>query len=294
MNTRNLRILLAVLSSLPFSSIFATENGNVSYPLGGDTFYAGALPPPGTYLLGYYENYHASKFVDKNGNSSIPDFGVNVNMFAPRVVWVTDKKVLGGSLAFHLVQPMVDIRASAAGQSDSRFGMGDSLIATALSWKQGSHNYTTGLEVAIPIGEYSKHNMANPGSNYATYRAMAAYSYIDPKWDASAKITYNYSTENDDTKYKSGQYFAGDYNLSYRIFPNVALGVQGYVLKQVTDDKVNGNDIDFNGQVIGIGPGLIYQSKKGWSIEAKYITETAVENRPKGDATWVRLVMPLH
>lgn len=292
MDSLNLRIVFGITAFFQFSNVFATENGASTYPLGADTFFAGALPPPGTYMLGYYQNYHASKFVDQNGDSSIPDFGLNVNVYVPRLVWVTDKTVFSGNLAFHIIQPLVDIRASAAGHTDSKFGFGDTNLATAIGWHHGSHNYTTGLEVTVPVGSYDKNKMANSGNNYSTIRPMIGYSYLDPHWDASTKITYNYNTENNDTNYKSGQFFAGDYNLSYRVFPNFAIGIQGYALKQVTGDKFNGDDIGFKGQVFGIGPGILYKGRKGWSIEARYITETAVENRPKGDVAWLRLVIP--
>lgn len=292
MESRNLKILLGVIGSLQLPLAFATEHGTSTYPLGGDTFFAGALPPPGTYMLSYYQNYHASEFKNKNGDSGIPNFGVNVNAYIPRIVWVTDQTVFGGNLAFHIVQPLIDIRASATGHTDSEFGFGDTNLATAIGWHHGSHNYATGLEVTVPIGSYNKNRMANPGNNYSTIRPMIAYSYLDPRWDASAKITYNYNTENNDTKYKSGQFFAGDYNLSYRVLPNVSLGIQGYALRQVTGDESHDNNIGFKGRVVGIGPGILFQGEKGWSIEARYITEIAVRNRPEGNATWLRLVIP--
>ncbi len=42
------------------------------------------------------------------------------------------------------------------------------------------------------------------------------------------------------------------------------------LLKQTTDDKVNGNDIGFKGQAFAIGPGIQY-ADKNWSIEAKFL-----------------------
>lgn len=65
------------------------------FALGAEGMMAGALPPAGVYLLSYYQNYHASEF--QNGPNQ---FHVDVNAVVPRLVWMTDQKIMDGQLGF--------------------------------------------------------------------------------------------------------------------------------------------------------------------------------------------------
>jgi hypothetical protein len=51
--------------------------------------------------------------------------------------------------------------------------------------------------------------VANIGKNYNTVRPIFCYSYAPENGlDLSTKISYSFNTENDDTHYRSGDYFA--------------------------------------------------------------------------------------
>ncbi len=120
MNNKIAAIICGVISALYLPSAFATENGSDSFALGAEGMMAGALPPAGVYLLSYYQNYHASEF--QNG----PDqFHVDVNAVVPRLVWMTDQKIMDGQLGFYAAQPLVDLRLKVNGMADSNQGLGD-------------------------------------------------------------------------------------------------------------------------------------------------------------------------
>jgi hypothetical protein len=60
------------------------------------------------------------------------------------------------------------------------------------------------------------------------------------------------------------------------------LGINGYALRQLTDDKINGNSLaDSKERAFGIGPGLVYGGDKWWIYLNSYF-ETGAENRPEG------------
>lgn len=251
---------------------------------------AGALPPAGVYLLSYYQNYHASEF--QNG----PDqFHVDVNAVVPRLVWMTDQKILDGQLGFYAAQPLVDLRLKVNGMADSNQGLGDLILGGMLGWHQGNHHWIAALETVLGTGEYDTPSTTHPveanlGKNYHTIRPILAYSYANAAGlDLSTKLSYSWNTRNDATDYKSGQYIAGDYSLGYCINPKLKVAVEGYAFKQTTDDKVNGSDIGFKGQAFAIGPGIQY-ADKNWSIEAKFLKETEVEYRPEGHTSWLKLI----
>lgn len=293
MNTSFNRIALGVAAGLVSTVALATENGADTYGLGAEGNLAGALPPPGFYLLNYYENYHASRFLDKNGKSLIPGFGINVNAVVPRLVWMTNQTIAGGQLGFFALQPLVDLRVSQAGSNDSRQGLGDTVMTSLLAWHNGNQHWVAAMEFSLPTGDYDRHHSANTGNNYYTFRPVFAYSYEQPDgWDLSTKLSWNYNTENHATDYHSGQYLAGDYSLGYHVAPAWTVALQGYAFKQTTSDRVAGEDIGFRGQSLAFGPSVHYQGS-GWSLEAKYLRETEVQNRPQGNTTWLKLVWAL-
>lgn len=293
-NKRNLccGLLLTVMSV----NSYALENGSDSAALGAEGTMAGNLPPKGVYLITYYQNYHADKMLDQHGNISVPDFHLDANALVARLVWMTDQKLLGGQLGFYGIQPFVDVRLSAAGFSDSNKGLGDFVFAPLLAWHHGNHHWGVALENVFPTGDYDKNSpkpvIANISKNYYTFRPMFAYSYMTASgWDLSTKMSYSINEKNDDTHYKSGDYFAFDYNLSYQVRSDLTLGLQGYALKQFTDDKRDSVKVqDSKAQVLAYGPAVSYHPSRQWFLEGKYLFEDQVENRAKGGSTWLKFV----
>ncbi|MFV5465152.1 transporter, partial [Acinetobacter sp. 207] len=114
--------------------------------------------------------------------------------------------------------------------------------------------------------------------------------YLQPQgWEFSTKMSYSFNSENDDTNYQSGDYFAGDYAIGYQLNDQVKLALEGYVFKQTTDDEVNGVSIGNKGQALSFGPAIQYK-RDNWSLEAKFLKETEVEHRPEGHSSTLKLV----
>lgn len=289
MSKISILLTCACMSAIFSGSAFATEGGADSFALGAEGVMAGALPPTGLYFLGYYQQYNATKFLDSKGKELIPNFDLDAHVLVPRMVGMTNQNIFGGQLGFYGILPLVDLHVKMADQSDQRSGIGDFVVGPMLGWHQGNHHWVTALENVLPTGAYNANRLANIGKNYYTFRPIVAYSYHDKGWDLSTKLSYSFNTKNDDTDYQSGQYFAADYSVGYEVVPNINFGIQGYVFKQMSDDKKDNVDIGFRGQSVAVGPAIQYQ-QKGWSLEAKYLAETKVENRPKGDAAWLKLI----
>ncbi|WOE30764.1 MULTISPECIES: transporter [unclassified Acinetobacter] len=289
MNKFVITTALLLITNSFIQSSFATENGSDSFALGAEGMMAGALPPPGIYLLNYYQNYHAGKFIDGPEN-----FQLDVHALIPRLVWMTEKNYLGGQLGVYAAQPIVNLQLNIAGTSDHQTALGDLIAGSMLGWHHGNHHWITALEAVFATGKYNAPTatepvIANIGKNYNTIRPIFAYSYAPENGlDLSTKISYSFNDKNDDTQYKSGQYFAGDYSIGYRLNSQFKVAIQGYVFKQMTADRLDGVDIGQKGQVFAIGPGIQYQDKN-WSLEAKYLTESHVEYRPKGHNAVLKL-----
>lgn len=274
----------------------ATEGGGSSYPNGVETFLAGAVPPPGLYGLVYSTNYSADRLRDNSGNDlNVPGFKVKATVVAPRLVWVPGQKLLDGDLVLHTIVPMVDLKVSAAGSSDSRRGLGDVTAGAGVAWhhSQSLHSVAA-IDVFLPTGGHDKSRLANPGRNYLAWEPLYAVSYIDPRGlNADIKLGYMMNRRNSDTGYKSGDEFHFDYALGWGLGGGWTAGVGGFYYQQVTQDNKDGIDVAGNkGRAFAIGPAIKYDSGKGWMLMAKWQKESAVRNRPEGSAFWLKAVLP--
>jgi hypothetical protein len=280
--------------SLSFSSTgHATENGGSAYNNGVEGFGAGMFPPPGTYLLNYVTYYTAGSLKDKDGNNAVPKFELDAVADVVRVIHVTDYKLLGGSIGFQAILPVVHLEVAVPFRNQSNNGVGDLVISPLiLSWHTKNLHYVVGLDVDIPTGAYKKEDLANIGRNYWTFVPIVAATYMtDSGFEVSGKFMYDFNTMNNSTDYQSGQEFHFDYTLAQR-FNAFTAGVGGYFYKQVTDDEQFGIKVGSDGnkgQVFAIGPQFKYDYKN-MSFTFKYQKELLVENKPEGNKFWFSML----
>ena len=71
-------------------------------------------------------------------------------------------------------------------------------------------------------------------------------------------------------------------------------GVGGYALQQTTSDKQHGETLAHSkARAFAIGPSVKYDSGKGWFASLKWQKEVVAQNRPEGNAVWLKAVFPL-
>jgi len=287
-----LSFLVLCMSLATASPSWATEGGGGAYPNGAEDFMSGAVPPPGTYFINYFDYYSADSFRDnKGGKAPIPfDINVYVNVF--RLIHVTNKQILGGYWGMHVFLPLMkmDVHNSPRG-SGSKEGLGDIIIDPfILSWHGRNWHAATGIDIYCPTGSYDKDRVANIGRNYWTFEPIVSGTYVtDSGFEVSAKFMYDFNTENTDTDYHSGQEFHVDYTVGQRIGP-LNVGVGGYYYQQTTDDEFGGADVpDNKGMVVAVGPQAKY-SHKNMSFIFKYQFEVESRNRPQGNNLWAKFV----
>ncbi|WP_043458750.1 SphA family protein [Azohydromonas australica] len=275
----------------------AGEGGGGAYPNGVENFVMGALPPPGLYGIVYVNGYSADRLMDSNGNNlNVPGFKVTANIIAPRLVWLPGVKLLGGDLVTSTIIPLVDLKVSAAGRTESRSGLGDILVGSGVAWhhSQALHSIAA-VDFYLPTGSFDSARLANVGRNYLAWEPVYAASYVDPNGpNADIKLGYMVNRRNKDTDYRTGQEFHFDYALGWGFGNGITAGVGGFFYRQMTDDNQGGTDLSGSkGRAFAIGPSVKYDSGKGWFIAAKWQKESAVRNRPEGSAFWLKAVFPL-
>ena len=289
---------LTAICSLAFflPAAQATEGGGSSYPMGADNYMTGAIPPPGFYAQIFAERYRADRLLDNRGKSALDDFHLSADVIAPRLIWVTEQKVLDGALAFHLNVPLVDLRVDVNGQHQKKTGMGDIIFGPALGYHYSDKFHAIyALDIFAPTGRYDRGDLANIGRNYWAFEPVAAFSYVDPAGvNADIKIMYDFNLRNSATDYRSGQELHADYSLGWGLGNGWVIGVGGYIYRQTTDDRQDGDRVaDNKGRAVAIGPSVKYASDSGWLVTAKWQKESQVRNRPEGEAYWVKVTIPL-
>lgn len=295
MSTYVERCMLCAAALFAPSVATAGENGGSAYVHGAEGWLTGILPPPGDYLLSYTNYYHAGRLNDGRGKSRIRNFEIEAISQTLRYIHVTDRTILGGTLAFQVIVPAVDLKVRAGGETDHRAGLGDITVTPLiLGWHRGKWHYGVALGLVLPTGRYDRRAVANIGRNYLTVEPVVAITYLDPKGpELSVKLIYHATSGNGATDYRSGDEVHADFVAGWN-FKDLAIGVGGYYSRQIQDDRQKGLVVgDGNrGELLALGPTAKYQ----WGRVPVMLTwqhDLKAEHRPQGDKLWLKIVLPL-
>jgi hypothetical protein len=105
----------------------------------------------------------------------------------------------------------------------------------------------------------------------------------------STRVYYLWNSENDQPFYRlraddaqPGQAVHANLAASYEVVNNLRVGIAGYGLLQITEDRIDGDDQPRSKErVYGVGPGLKYRIG-GWMMYLNSYYEFGAENRPEG------------
>jgi hypothetical protein len=307
--------LISIGSALALSCLSLTaqaiESNSGSYPVGVETNLSGIMFPEGATWLMYYSHYeaHDSKDNAGNNNAALAHYNLQSDTVALRLSYVwPGVKWLGANVEsrFALSVPTIELdldiaRPQAFGgpidKGGTETGLADLNIAPILfGWHGKTLHQTAGIEGYIPSGTYDKNEPVNAGHNF--YQAAPFYAvtwFPTDRLEASAKFRYAFNSPNHATDYHSGNEFTTEFSAGYRVVPALSLGVQGYVYRQTTDDRLNGeavNGDDNRGSVNALGPYFQYRFSKNFAVITKYQYEFDAKNRAEGSRLWVQAKLP--
>jgi hypothetical protein len=306
------------LSLFYISAVLAGEGYGNHYAGGNEDFMMGALPPAGTSIfINYLMGYNATALKGDTGskvglgpnNNPKVDFKLNVLINAFRYIKVTNVKLLGGDLGWHVVVPVgyqkVSMDASPVVDmgTQAKTSLGDIEAGIGIAWHPTkTFHHLASFDIVAPTGAYDKDDLSNLGRNYWSFNPIYAFTYLGdkdspiPGFEVSAKLMYWINTINAATSYTSGQDFSMDYLVGQHI-GNWAFGANGHLLYQITNDKQYGSNArdPFTGEATGvksryfsIGPAISYNLPRG-CLTFKYQRDVWEENRPEGDKFWLKL-----
>ncbi len=291
---------LFALVLMPVPEACASEGGGSHYAGGNEDFMAGALPPPGFYLINYFLNYNAPKLADSSGKA-VRNIGFQADVVAeaPRILHVTNVKLLGGNLVWHAVPTLMYQHVTAGGQSQSKYGLGDLNFGVGISWHGKTLHSVGAIDGYAPIGNYDKSDVSNLGRNYWSVQPVWGITYLGdkdspiPGFETSVKLMYMFNTTNTATGYYSGQEFSLDYLVGQHI-GKWAFGANGHFFYQTENDTMRNETADFDGykgRKFSIGPAVQYLVGKG-AITAKVQFDVYTRNKAEGTGVWLKFFYP--
>jgi len=136
-------LVVAVLALLP---TLLRAQPTAHYVPGVEGIKGASLPPPGVYLRDYNVFYFADRLNDSSGDKiAAADPSAFTYANVPRLLWITDTKVLGGFLGVDALVPLqyTSLKANTPGGlfDDDTFGVGDMFAEVTLSWHQPQADY---------------------------------------------------------------------------------------------------------------------------------------------------------
>ena len=298
---------------------------------------------PGWYGQVALVQYHATKLRGDNGDPyavrtgvplpvTVGKFRADAYIVQPRITYIGTQRLWGAHLGFTAMLPMMLRQTSLsnaqnahpspptnatinglvnpllAARSGEAYGVGDLEIAPVLNWTIGDNQtITLAPTVVFPTGSYNASKPVNVGfGRYYTFRPSIQYGYIGDGWDIGVRTLLTFNSRNKANGYKSGSVFNMDFALMKFIDEDVRVGLQGYVVKQFTNDHSTDNtpvigaqaQIQAEGgnklQAYALGPALGWLKNGGeLLVEGKILREFDVRNRAEGTTYMLTISKPL-
>ena len=302
------RLVLSVLVALLLfsGSAFAYLQPNVN--LGFTSFLDGGPPAgPGHYISEYLQYYTSDDLKDGPPGDNEVDVWVLMNQY----IYQSDQALLfGGKWGMNVMLPIVSLDMDSLVLNDNGTGLGDLLIGPYLQWDpiMGANGpimlNRIEFQTIWPTGDYDEKKNLNQGSNHFSFNPYwAATVFLGPKATVSWRLHYLWNDDNDefratpqglapgDLKLEPGDAIHGNFSAAYEVLPKqLRLGINGYFFNQISDTKVEGNDVDDDEKVFAIGPGLVYHFSQDTHLFVNAYFESGAENRPEGERYNLRFI----
>lgn len=291
---QKLMLTVVALAAIP-TLVLAQPTAH--YVPGVEGIKGASLPPPGVYLRDYNVFYFADRLNDNHGDEiAAADAEAFIYANVPRLLWITDKKFLGGAVGVDVLLPLqyTSLQANTPGGpfDDSTLGIGDFFAEATLSWHKPQADFSLAYGIWTPTGDSSLTNPTRAGLGYWTHMLTAGATWFpdqDKKWSVSLLNRYEINHEKANTSITPGQAWTLEWGAGYAVRKTVDVGLAGYCQFQTTSDSGAGaaNEKD---QVIAIGPEISTVCPKlGVLVSLRYLREVVAENRLQGNTVTLTL-----
>ena len=331
MNTLCFRLLIGILIAI------STNLSAQHYPAGSEGIKGATMPSPGLYFEddnSFYYSDHAPGFDGQlkytwHAWSSListmkQGFKYESYIQAPRLLWMTDRKVFGADYGVAVKIPFAykehlqefdtvliqDNMIGGAGptmKSTREFGISDIEVEPLiLSWHLKQFDILAGYAFFAPSGDYDhkKLYILNLGNGYWTHMftlGITWYPDADKSWAFSLVNHYEINMEQytdyanpylgiQPTSTTLGDIYTLEWAVSKTVIKDVNVGITGYFQQQVTSTDgptwYGPTFLDERVHVAGIGPEIRAEIPScGLGVSLRYAYEFSALDHPQGQMT---------
>jgi hypothetical protein len=258
--------------------------------LGGIGINAGVQSEPGFFILDRFLSFNAGTLKDRDGNV-VPVPGLDVearaNMFGLGLT-VKPKHAPYLSIAAGFPVARIAINSDLPLGAIDRSGLGDAYVQPLKVGLRESHfDAVASYSFYVPTGEYEPRR-PSVGRGFWTHQFSlggAVYPKKDRRWRASVLGSYDLNGWKRDIDIKRGNTIQLQGGAGMAVAKFAMIGVSGFSLWQVTDDK--GADVPpvlrgLRTRGYGIGPELSFVLKQRLFGELRYEWEVGARSRLEG------------
>ena len=307
MGRRNVAFLFAVCLALLLSvHVAAAQDLGHKLPglIGLD---AARIPEPGLYLVNRTVSYRAGQLRDRNGDViPIPGFSMDALSNAIGLSYTTKLRQSAISLTATAAVPIARLSLNIAPRPEAsfdRFGLADIYIQPLrLGWQRERFDVVGSYAIYLPTGLFTLAGGKGVSAGHVTHQFSAGGSiYADENRTAflTALASYDLNLRKRGIDITRGAILQvqGGAGVS-RVHRTVELGLAGYALWQVGDDR--GADLPpvlrgARDRVYGLGPEVaVFVQAIRSQIRVRYEWDLGVRSRPKGQVFSVGLNFIAH
>lgn len=261
---------------------------------------AGTQPPPGLYLANRFLYYDAVSLRDRHGERvKLPGFDTDAiaNAVGLAATLELDSGLhLSAAVAIPYARLWVSVDDDRA--TVDRFGLGDIFVEPIqLGGRWPRADLVTSYAFYAPTRQLGREGLGAP--QWAHQFSVGGTLYLDEnrRWRASALVSYDLHQKKlgiDVTRGDSVQIQGG---VGGAIFENFEIGLAGYALWQIRDDRGSDLPAALRGRrdrVFGLGPEISVRIPAiRTKIGLRYARDFGVEGRPEGQIVVVDVAIQL-
>ncbi len=275
----------------------ASENGASVYPVGVETVMPGMTPHPGgTMFYEYTAFISATETYDSNGKAVPVEFKLRVFANAVKVNHNWGFHVLGGTAESVVVIPFVFQELHVSPGKFTKFAVGNMMVSPlGLGYVKGHWHFFYEGDLYFPGTGRGAADVLNIGQNNYAAAPVGGFTYLKGKEEISSKLQYLINLKDTATSYQSGNEFTWEFDGMHEVTRKVAVGVNGFLYKQTTNDQKNGAlyDDGNRGRDFAIGPEVRFNLIPHGGFAFKYLRDTMVQNRAPTNAVWFQMAVPI-
>ena len=244
----------------------------------------------------YSSFYSADTLIDSKGQDVFSNSEISTTLISARLLWVTDKQLLGGRYAFSITPGLQWDSLETEWENEDNNGLSDLFIQPLwLGWLDDLYDLNIAMGFHAPVGG------TDLTRDFWTTQLQGSVSYYlqDRSIALVFAALYEKHSESDSTKVTPGSHFTFEYGVNYVLTPKVKLGVRGYSQWQTSTDQLTTPIKELNSQldlsigdeseVHAIGLSAEYQLMPQLRVVGQFIKEYSAKADLEGELFTVNL-----